>query len=36
MLNLNKTRYLLTKWTLYEEKNHSRAAKPKNSTNLLQ
>jgi hypothetical protein len=27
-----KTRYLLTKWKLYEEKNYSGAAKPRNST----
>jgi hypothetical protein len=26
-----KTRYLLTKWKLCEEKNHSGAAKPRNS-----
>jgi hypothetical protein len=32
MQNLKKTRYLLTKWKLCEEKNHSRAAKPKKST----
>jgi len=27
-----KTRYLLTKWKLCEEKNHFGAAKPRNST----
>jgi hypothetical protein len=27
-----KTRYLLTKWKLCEEKNHSGAAKPRHST----
>jgi hypothetical protein len=32
MRNLKKTRYLLTKWKLCEEKNHSGAAKPRNST----
>jgi hypothetical protein len=32
MWNLNKTRYLLTKWKLCEEKNHSEATKPRNST----
>jgi hypothetical protein len=32
MLNIKKTRYLLTKWKLCEEKNHSGAAKPRTST----
>jgi len=29
---IKETRYLLTKWKLYEEKNHSGAAKPRKST----
>jgi len=32
MGNLKKTKYLLMKWKLYEEKGHSGAAKPRNST----
>jgi hypothetical protein len=32
MRNLKNTRYLLTKWKLCEEKNHSGAAKPRNFT----
>jgi hypothetical protein len=32
MQNLKETRYLLTKWKLCEEKNHSGEAKPKKST----
>jgi hypothetical protein len=29
---IKETRYLLTKWKLCEEENHSEAAKPRNST----
>jgi len=29
---IKETRYLLTKWKLYEEKNHSGAAKPRKFT----
>jgi hypothetical protein len=32
MWNLKKTRYLLTKWKLCEEKNHSGTAKLRKST----
>jgi hypothetical protein len=32
MQKIKETRYLLTKWKLYEDKNHSGVAKPRKST----